>query len=98
MESNIDVDTITTWYPEIEPNHRQLLGKAFSGQRLVPYIGTITTEAYLHRTANIFASLLAGIVVKEASRQAFVEYGRSMTSPDVLKMIGKAFETIVAAE
>ena len=44
------------------------------------------------------AAFLASIVVKRASAAAFKEHSRSMTSPDVLRMIGEAMHSIEEEE
>lgn len=48
--------------------------------------------------ARIWGVVLASVITKRASRKAFLLYGRSMTSPDVLEQLGAAFEEITSQE
>lgn len=52
------------------------------------------TDGRRSRTAAVMASLLAASVVKKASELGFAAKGRSMTSPDVMQQLGKAFQII----
>ena len=47
---------------------------------------------------GVNAAFLASIVTKRASEAAFEEHKRSMTTPDVLQMIGKAMRSIEEEE
>lgn len=45
-----------------------------------------TTDAAVH------ACVLASVVTKRASAMAFERHGRSVTAPDILDCVGKAFK------
>lgn len=53
-----------------------------------------SSAAQRMRGGAVMSSILAATVVKKASELGFAEKGRSMTSPDVMKAIGKAFQTV----
>jgi ribosomal protein L9 len=56
-------------------------------------------EAEKHlRRAQIWGAVLASVVTKAASARAFAINRRSMTSPDVIKELGRAFEDAVGVE
>ena len=51
-------------------------------------------EQECERNAAIHACILASVVTRRAAELAFREKGRSMTAPDVIEHLGRAFVDI----
>lgn len=57
-----------------------------------------SADAHPDSDACFYAAVLASTVTKWASTLAFSEVGRSMTAPDVLQQVGRAFARAVPEE
>lgn len=98
-ESLIDLTSMHENFVEIVPDIRLSLVKTVSADgsgKLLSSLKESFTSSGRTRLGAILASVLGASVVKVASKLAFQEKGRSMTSPDVLEALGKAFQQITA--
>ena len=57
--------------------------------------GVLEMDTEEEISPTVWASILASVVTKRASRLAFRRRRRSMTAPDVIDSLGEAFDEVV---
>lgn len=56
------------------------------------------SAAYRRRQTTLLAAILASATIRRASELTFNQFGRSMTTPDILVNIGPAFEELTTID
>lgn len=98
MESKLDLNEVAQWLPNTEAMNRTLLSKTFvgsAGKMLAPTPVSAPSNIKLYEDAAVMACIVAACVTKKASQLAYEEHGRAMISPDMLKVLGRAFREVL---
>ncbi len=95
ISSEISLEDMENLFPDVDSNIRILMSKAITATGQLGSTGSVRRTNHARvRDGAILSTILAVTVVKQAAQLAFINKGRSMTSPDVLAKIGEAMNHI----